>query len=79
MFAVECIFDCSIGWLVVLFYSISTLFGSFNIELNHFSISTVFVYTELNFKTVLFQIIQFSVSTVSKSKTVPFQTILFDI
>ena len=24
------------GWLVVLFYGISTLFGSFNVELSHF-------------------------------------------
>ena len=37
------------------------------------SISMVFVYTQLNIKTALFQTIQFSVSTVSMSKTVPFQ------
>ena len=33
----------------------------------------IFVYTQLNVKTVLFQAIQFSVSTVSMSKTVLFQ------
>ncbi len=44
-----------------------------------FSISTYFVYTQLNVKTVLYITIQFSVSTVSKSKTVLFQTIQFSI
>ena len=38
-----------------------------------------FVYTQLNVKTDLFQIVQFSVSTLSTSKTVLFQTILFSI
>ena len=38
------------------------------IQLIQFSISTDFVYTQLNVKTVLYQTIQFSVSTVSKSK-----------
>ena len=36
-----------------------------------FSISLVFVQTQLNVKTVLFQTIQFSVNSVSMSKTVP--------
>ena len=44
-----------------------------------FSISIVFVYTQLNVKTVLFQTIQFSISTVSMSKTVLFLTIQFSI
>ena len=38
-----------------------------------------FVYTQLNVKTVIFQIIQFSVYTVSASKTAPFQTFQFSI
>ena len=41
--------------------------------------SIVFVYTQLNVKTFLFQTIQFSISTVSMSKTVLFQTIQFSI
>ena len=41
--------------------------------------SIVFVYIQLNVKTVLFQIFQFSVSIVSMSKTVLFQTIPFSI
>ena len=57
------------GWLVVLFYGISTLFGSFNAELSQFdkfqtiqfSISIVFLYIQLNAKTVLFQKIQFTI------------------
>ena len=58
--------------LVVLFYGVSTLFGSFNAELSYFDKSfkqfslvpaQFFVYTELNFKTVLFQMIQFNIST----------------
>ena len=44
-----------------------------------FSISIDFVYTQLNVKTVLYQIIQFSKSTVLMSKTVPFQTIQFSV
>ena len=44
-----------------------------------FSISIVFVYTQLNVKTVPFQRIQFSVSTFAMSKTVLFQTIQFSI
>ena len=64
---------CSLPcWLVVLFYSISTLFGSFIVELNHFDksfkqLSKAFVYTQLNIKTVLFQTIQFSISTQFKN------------
>ena len=38
------------------------------IQIIPFSINIVFVYTQLNVKTVLFQTIQFSVSTVSMSK-----------
>ena len=63
--------------LVVLFYGVSTLFGLFNAELSQFDmslhvsrssyrqicISTDFVYTQLNFKTVLFQATPFSIST----------------
>ena len=44
-----------------------------------FSISIVFVYTQLNVKTVLFQKFQFSVSIVLMSKTVLFQTTQFRI
>ena len=49
------------------------------IQLIQFNISTDFVYTQLNVKTVLYWTIQFSASTVSTSKTVPFQTIQFSI
>ncbi len=49
------------------------------IQLIHFSISTDFIYTQLNVKTVLHQTIQFSLSTVSMSKTVDLQTIQFGI
>ena len=48
-------------------------------KLIQFSISTDFVYTQLNVKTVLYQTIQPSVSRVSMPKTVPFQTIQFSI
>ena len=51
-----------VGWSVVLFYSISTLFGSFNAELNFKRISLGFVYKQLRIKTVLFQTFQFSIS-----------------
>ena len=61
--------------MVVLFYGVSTLFGSFNAELSQFDkglhvsrsfflqicMSTFFVYTQLNVKIVLFQTIQFSI------------------
>ena len=47
--------------------------------LNQLSISKGFVYTQLNVKTVLYQMNQFSVSILSMSKTVPFQTIQFNI
>ena len=50
--------------LDLLFYSISTLFGSVNDGLKFktikFSISIFFVYKRLNVKTVLFQTIPFS-------------------
>ena len=49
------------------------------IDLIQFSISTDFVYAQLNVKTVLYIIIQFSVSTVSMSKIVPLETIQLSI
>ena len=49
------------------------------IQTIQFSISIVFIHTQLNVKTILFQTIQFGVSTVSMSKTVLFQTIQFSI
>ena len=64
-------------WLVVLFCSLSTLFGSFNAELNLklFSINIVFVYKQLKIKSV-----QLNVKTVQLNvKTVLFQTIQFCI
>ena len=56
----------AIHWLVVLFYGTSTLFRSFNAEFKFQTIqfiSIVFVYKQLNVKTVLLQAIQFSIST----------------
>ena len=59
------------GWLVVLFYGVSTLFGLFNTKLSHFDKSFkqfslvkvhFFVYIQLHVKPVLFQTIQFSLS-----------------
>ena len=59
--------NIELGWLVVLFYGISTLSGTLNAELNYqkiqSSISIVFVYKQLNVKIILFQTIQFSIST----------------
>ena len=61
-----------VGWLVVSFYGISTLFGSFNAKLSHsdktfkqFSLIKVqfVVYSQLHVKTVLFQTIQFCINT----------------
>ena len=49
------------------------------IQLIQFSISTYFVYTQLNVKTVLYITIQFCVDIVSMLKSVPFQTIQFII
>ena len=49
------------------------------IQLIQFSISTDFIYPQLNVKTVLYYTIQVSVSTFSISKTIPFQTIQFSI
>ena len=49
------------------------------IQTIQFSMSIVFVYTQLNIKTVPFQTIPFSISTVLMSKTVLFQTIQFSI
>ena len=61
-----------VGWFVVwvLWHIIQTI---------QFSISIVFVYTQLNIKTVLFQTIQFGISTVLMSKTVLFQAIQFSM
>ena len=44
------------------------------IQTNHFSIGLLFIHTQLNAKTILFQAIQFSLSTVSMPNTVLFQT-----
>ena len=49
------------------------------IQTIQFSINLVFVYTQLNVKTVLLQTIQFTVCTISISKRVLFQTIQFSI
>ena len=48
--------------MVVLFYSVLTLFGSFNTEFNfkQFSLAEV---RSLNVKTVIFKAIQFSIGT----------------
>ena len=51
-----------VGWL---FYRVSTHFRSLNADsflTNQFSISIVFVYKQLNIKTLLIQAIQFSIS-----------------
>ena len=65
-----------IGWLVVLRYSVPTLFGSFNQILNHsVTISIFFVCKQLNVKTVLFQIIQIS----KVYSLVLFQTVQFSL
>ena len=45
--------------VLVLFYGVSNLFGSFDAELNFKQFTLVFVYKQLNVKTVLFQAIQF--------------------
>ena len=75
-------------WLFC-FYGISTLFGLFNVKLSQFNkslhvsrssylqicISTVFVYTPLNVKTVPFQTTQFSSIWPINSATTPGQSI----
>ena len=50
-----------VGWLVILFYGVSTLFELFNAELNfkQFSLAKVL---SLNVKTVLYLVIHFSIS-----------------
>ena len=65
--------------LIVKNISISRYIQFSQTVLIQFGISTDFLYTQLNVKTVLYQTIQFSVSRVSMSKTVPFQTIQFSI
>ena len=65
--------------MAVLFYGISTLLWDIQHRIKfqtiQFSIRIVFIYKQLNVKTVLYQAIQFSISTVSISKTILFQTI----
>ena len=65
-------------------YSLSKTFLFQAIQFNEavliqLSISTDFVYTQLNVKTVLCKSIQFSVNTVSMPKTFLFQAIQFSI
>ena len=68
---VDKIFSDVNGWLVVLFYGVSTFFESFNAELSYFEVSKnsvqykyiIFIYTQLNVKTVIFQTIQLSIRT----------------
>ena len=72
----------SLAWvhnLIVKNISISTIQFSQAalIQTIQFSISIVFVHTQIKDKIVLFQTIQFSLSRVSMSKTVLFQTIQF--
>ena len=69
-----------LGWLVVLFYSISTLFGSFNADSSHF---------DKNFVLVLFCLVWFCGISIIISYSMPnpflyiltvlFQTIQFSI
>ena len=68
-------FNCQKPFLFQTIQFIQTVL----IQLNQFSITTYFVYTQLNVKTVLYITTQLSVSRVSMSKTVPFQTIRFSI
>ena len=63
---------------IVLFQTIQFI-QTVIIQLMQFSISTDFVYAQLNVKTLLYQTIQFSISTVSMSKKGLFQTIQFSI
>ena len=60
-----CLIQCAwLSWLIGwLFYSISLLFSWIEFQTIQFSISLVFLFTQLNVKTVLFQTIQFSIST----------------
>ena len=46
-----------------MFYGVSTLFELFNAALNFKQFSLVFVYKQLNVRTVLFQAIQFNINT----------------
>ena len=67
----------SLAWVLslifkkILFQAIQ-LIQTVLIQLIQFSISTDFVHTQLNVKTVRYQTTQFSVSTVSMSKIIPF-------
>ena len=68
----------SLAWvhsLIVKNISIS----SYSVYSIQFSISTDFVYTQLNVKTILYWTNQFRVSKVSMSETVPLQNIQFSI
>ena len=66
VFGIDWLVGWLVGWLVYLFDCISTVFGSFNVELSHFDkvqAIQILVYTQLNIKTVLFQTIQFCIRT----------------
>ena len=74
-----------VGWLVVLFYGISTLFGSFKTALSHFqaiqfSIDIIFCLHAVKCQNscILNNSVQHKY-TVSMSRTVPLQTIPFSI
>ena len=67
-------------WFQTIQFNTSTQFNqTVIIQLIQFSISTDFVYTQLNAKANLYWIIHFTVNRVSISKSVPFQIIKFSI
>ena len=68
-FSMSTHFDCQKTFLFQTIQFIQTVL----IQIIQFSISTYFVYTQLNVKTVLYITIQFSVSTVSMSKQFHFK------
>ena len=79
-FSISTQFKCKYSLIVKTFLFEAIQFTqAVLIQLIKFSISTDFVYTQLNVKKVLFKAIQFSLSRVSKSKTVLFQIIQFSI
>ena len=61
------------------YFKLLSLVKQFSIQTIQFSVSIVFVYTQLNVKILLFQTTQFTVSTVQMSKTVLFQILRFSI